>query len=1095
MAQAVAEHADKTLQTVDAILVSVVQEAEAPVGEGRATVPLQRLLTAQIAALPWIARLVIFDAAGTPSAGTLGIDAKELKAFAFHQGNTDRRVHVDYLRSTTEPRSLILVSRRINAPDGSFAGAAVAAIDMAYLQSFYSTFDVGTDGTISLLLDTGTLLVRRPANDEGWIGKDVRDWTLFQSRLPLAAAGTFDQTSHLDDLARLLSYSHLAHYPLVTIAGVGKAEALAGWRTDARWHLAGIGILTMIAGLLGWRLAIQAKHRVTAQHQTAEAIADYRLLADNSMDMVVRMTVDGTRMYVSPGSRHVLGYEPEELLHKQIKAIFHPDDVAHYEDFKRQLVAGSRTSVHTHRLRHKNGSYVWVEATARSVPGTSPDEPVTIISAVRDISSRMMAEARLMDAIESIDDGFAMWDDEWRFIMCNSRYREFYRMSADYLVVGTPMYELLLGGAKAGQYGPTDDPEELARQIMRVNADPNATYERLLGDGRWILGCNRRTALGGWAGVRTDITVQKQRELELHQTKALLERQAADLSRLAGDLTEAKRAAEQASLVKSEFLANMSHEIRTPMNGIIGMNGLLLRTPLTADQHKYADNVRLSAEALLGIINDILDVSKLEAGKVGLEAIDFDLAELVEGAVELLAARGREKGLEISVIIEEVARRPLRGDPTRLRQILLNLLSNAIKFTEEGSVTVEVKAARLEVGWTELRIEVADTGIGLFAETKAKLFEKFEQADGSITRRFGGTGLGLHITRQLVELMGGRIGVLDRPTGKGTLFWIELSLPEAAPSVSIVTYQGGTPSTMRTSGSSPSESPSLEAATVDSQTDMPDQPLDSPPEPGGSSGHILLVEDNRINRALASALLEEARHTVSYAEDGLLALTAIEQDTYDLVLMDVQMPNLDGLEATRRIRGMGGRHAAVPIIAMTANAMEGDRQRCIDAGMNDYISKPIDVKLFIATVTKWLGDNRTAAVEDEPPAAIPLAEIIDETQLDRLAAVMAADRFGGLVGSYLDGARTLLERLKSSLAKGNLVELAHGSHDLKGTSGNFGARRLQGLAEQLEAASRAGDMVASRRLMSAIEQASNDTSIALRSRIAPQRAARKAAAS
>ncbi|HWK46501.1 MAG TPA: response regulator [Stellaceae bacterium] len=1234
VAQSVAEHADKTLQTVDAILVGVVAQVEAAAAGNVDAAPLRRLLAAQLGALPWISHLVVFDAAGTSSAGSLDVSASELDSFTFHQSHTDREAHVGLLRAGATPRWMILVSRRIETPDGGFAGAAVAAIDMSYMQQFYGTFDVGTGGAINLLLDTGILLVRHPADETRWFGKDLSAWSLFRKHLPISAAGTYEQPSPFDGDVRLLSYRHLAHYPLVTIAALDQTQALAGWRADARWHLTGIGILAVIAGLLGWRSAGQARQRLHAERATAAAIADYRLLADSSIDMVVRMSIDGLRLYVSPGSRHVLGYEPEELLREPIWKTFHPDDIADYQDFKRRLVAGSGSDTHAHRLRHKNGSYVWVEAVARLVPGASPEEAPTIVSAVRDISPRKRAEAQLMDAIESISDAFALWDDQWRFVMCNSRYREFYKMSSDYLVVGTPMYELLLAGAKVGQYGPTEDPEALTQEILQANADPSTTYERLLGDGRWILGCNRRTARGGWAGVRTDITVQKQRELELHQTKALLEQQAADLGRLADDLTEAKRAAEQASLVKSEFLANMSHEIRTPMNGIIGMNGLLMRTPLSADQQKFADNVRLSAEALLGIINDILDVSKLEAGKVGLEEIDFDLAELVEGVVELLSPRSQEKGLEIAAFLEDAARRPLRGDPTRLRQILMNLLSNAIKFTEKGSVAVEVKALQVEAGRTELQIEVSDTGMGVPDETKAKLFEKFEQADGSITRRFGGTGLGLHITRQLVELMGGHIGVLDRPTG-GSVFWVELSLPNAAQPIPAPAGQHRDLSAVRAlvvddvamnrsifvrqlaaegivadnaedgrtalamlhaamladrpydlllidqmmpemAGEDVAEAIRAEAGRAEAGrtrarwpqpklilassigtpargdkaaivgfdafltkpvrhaalVDCIDRVLDSPFEPkatkipdseisgseisdskvsgghaaGGQdqlrnrSAHILLVEDNRINRVLASALLEEPGHRVTCAEDGLLALAAIEQDVFALVLMDVQMPNLDGLEATRRIRQMGGRHATVPIIAMTANAMEGDRQRCLDAGMDDYISKPIDVKVFTATIARWLDDARAdaaapAAKADEAPATVALPAIIDDEYLERLAAVMPSDRFSSLIGTYLDGARALLERLKTALTQEDLAALAHASHDLKSTSGNFGAKRLQGLAEQLEAACRAGDIVTSNRLVGVIEEASDDAWSVLRTRLAPPRARRKTAAS
>ena len=428
-------------------------------------------------------------------------------------------------------------------------------------------------------------------------------------------------------------------------------------------------------------------------------------------------------------------------------------------------------------------------------------------------------------------------------------------------------------------------------------------------------------AVIGIISVSVDITAQKQTEVELR---------------------DARTVAEAASMVKSEFLANMSHEIRTPMNGILGMNGLLLRSKLTPTQRRFADAVQVSADSLLVIINDILDISKLEAGKVELEEIDFSLETMVEDAVELLSPRVHQKSLEITSNLDEAARRRLRGDPTRLRQVLLNLLSNALKFTERGSIAVEVTARAVDPGRTAVRIEVQDTGIGLSVEAKAKLFPKFQQADGSITRRFGGTGLGLSICRQLIELMGGEIGVTDR-SGNGSIFWIEVTLANAS-----------------------AASPDVRAPAVDEN------------EPGGSffgrrheaeeavaaetSGgvsaaategrRILLVEDNEINMLLASTLLEDAGYTVDRVTNGMDAVAAARQVRYDLILMDVQMSVMDGLQATRLIRADGGGAGVVPIVAMTANAMRHDREACLDAGMDGFVSKPIDARSFLAVVAR-----------------------------------------------------------------------------------------------------------------------------------------------
>ena len=418
-------------------------------------------------------------------------------------------------------------------------------------------------------------------------------------------------------------------------------------------------------------------------------------------------------------------------------------------------------------------------------------------------------------------------------------------------------------------------------------------------------------AVIGIISVSVDITAQKQTEAELR---------------------DARTVAEAASTVKSEFLANMSHEIRTPMNGILGMNGLLLRSKLTPTQRRFADAVQVSADSLLVIINDILDISKLEAGKVELEEIDFSLETMVEDAVELLSPRVHQKSLEITATLDEAARRRLRGDPTRLRQVLLNLLSNALKFTERGSIAVEVTARPADPGHTTVRIEVHDTGIGLSVEAKAKLFQKFQQADGSITRRFGGTGLGLSICRQLIELMGGEIGVVDR-SGNGSIFWIEVTLANA-----------WTPS------------PNVRALAVDEI-----EPDRSPPgeasAPAAKGRRILLVEDNEINTLLASTLLEDAGYAVDCVANGRDAVAAARPDRYDLILMDVQMSVMDGLQATRLIRAAGG---AMPIVAMTANAMRHDQETCLDAGMDGFVSKPIDAESFLAVVARAIRADAVA---------------------------------------------------------------------------------------------------------------------------------------
>ncbi|PYJ99798.1 MAG: hybrid sensor histidine kinase/response regulator [Verrucomicrobia bacterium] len=425
-----------------------------------------------------------------------------------------------------------------------------------------------------------------------------------------------------------------------------------------------------------------------------------------------------------------------------------------------------------------------------------------------------------------------------------------------------------------------------------------------------------------------------------------------------------------ANRAKSEFLANMSHEIRTPMNGVLGVINLLLDTPLTAAQREFALTVKTSGDALLSIINDILDFSKIEAGKLNFEKVSFDVREMVEHSLELLATRAKDKGLKLVCLIRPGVRPRLAGDPSRLRQILLNLLSNAVKFTDQGSVFLEISQLSETDDDVQLRCSVRDSGIGIAEETQKKLFQSFTQADASTTRKYGGTGLGLAICRKLVELMGGSIG-LSSVLGAGSTFWFTVRLDKAVNDSS--PGARALPAAPETFPEPEGRAGCPQLAEVRRRAPYQDVQVHGPhacPKLNGETPQglrILLAEDNRVNQFVAVLQLQKLGYQVRAVNNGAEAVEAWQRGAYRIILMDCQMPDMDGYEATRKIRELeaGKNLAPTKIIAMTANAMQGDRELCLAAGMDDYVSKPIDEKELISAL------KRSAARLVEEPRITP----------------------------------------------------------------------------------------------------------------------------
>ena len=563
------------------------------------------------------------------------------------------------------------------------------------------------------------------------------------------------------------------------------------------------------------------------------------------------------------------------------------------------------TAVMTQRIEGDSGALVTIE---------SDDEVGRLAAKVNElIASAFNSEAQTHAILDTAADGIITIDDLGLIEIYNPAAEQMFGHASDEIAgrhIGTllPSYEKLpITSMGLDDFSFDDDENDRRYETEGLDAEGNIIPLSV------TVGTLPSEEYTRFVLVMRDITVRKQAEDALRQ---------------------AKEAAEQMSRTKSEFLANMSHEIRTPMNGVLGMVGVLLNSALTDKQRNQVLTIKNSGDALLTLLNDILDLSKIEVGQVELELLDFDVAGMLDSMNTVWESQLEGKGLTFSVDVADDVTPVLKADLTRIRQILYNLIGNAAKFTEHGGIALNVTQRRLGEDELELRFAVTDTGIA--AGVQSKLFTKFSQADESTTRKFGGTGLGLAICKELTELMGGEIGIECAP-GEGSTFWFTTRCAPGdagAIDAEIWTYEA-----------------------VDLEKSETGRPL-----------RILVAEDNHVNQVVLTAMLSGTSHTIDMVDNGVEAVSAVMRVPYDLILMDIQMPEMDGVTATAKIRALAGDVGAIPIIALTANAMKGDREKYIAAGMTDYLSKPINPRELYAAIARVGGGRLPDAVERDTAA-------------------------------------------------------------------------------------------------------------------------------